>query len=295
MKRLIPIFLLLILLIFFTACGNSTTEEEIPPAVPVAPSTDSPPAPTDSSPTSTDISSEEAPPEPTQEIVEETPEIEQNTQAPEEPPDITINTENATGEEPGPDEATDNETEKAKKWVDELPSYELVFTPYGLMNDYHCQRIPVSIYIPGMMKDDYSDMWVKSDFTGEGEIPPYPLLQRHSEQFLSQLTITETSFQELELPEMTLDEYASIVIDTNSYSVPDFQLTSADKYELSDNITIALIIFSSESGQRVFNRFIYIHESGYIFNLTYTYYPEIDDISEMIEYSFGSFRRDDGD
>ena len=158
------------------------------------------------------------------------------------------------------------------------------------MIDYHCQRIPVSVYIPGMLKDDYSDIWGK---TSDPEEPPaYPLLQRHSEEYPSQLTLTEPSFEELDLPDMTLEEYAQNVISTNRSFVPDFEVISANTYDIADNFTVAIIIFSSEGGQRVFHRLIYIDESGYIINLTYTYYPDLDDISDMIDYSFSSFRRE---
>jgi hypothetical protein len=184
-------------------------------------------------------------------------------------------------------ENTGPKTEE-EQWVEDLPSDELVFTPFGMMLKYYAERMPVEILVPGMMKEDYSDIWIKSDVIEEP--PSYPLFQRHSKDPSSQLTITEPSFKELELSEMTLEEYVNVVVSANMQSHPDFNLISANKYELSENMTIATIKFSSEAGKRMFQRFIYIHNNGYIFNMTYAYRPAEDDIADMIEYSFATFK-----
>ena len=161
---------------------------------------------------------------------------------------------------------------------DKLPLPETYSTPFGRMAFYVGKRIPLIIQYPAE--------WVESE---NPDIPPsYPLTLRHSKDGLSQLTITEPSFADLGLSSMSLDEYVELVISTNMNSIPDFKLISEDYIELDEDAKARLIVFSSENGQRMFYRLIYIHDDNFIFNFTYAYRPLIEDIASIVSYSFST-------
>ncbi len=272
----------LFLTIFLFSCGCSSPEESdaiVTPELPETPPADEPPE----VPENTDgpLLSENT----TTTDEEPAPVPSDNTSTPDNEPDILPEPE--PDDEEDPRQPSDNTTqEMAEKWVDDLPSGELVFTPYGMMVKYFGERIPISICLPAAVGDDFSVLWYNSE--PSENLPTYPLLKRYSDKWPSQLSITEVSFEEVGLPEMTLDDYARDVIDVNSSFIPDFNLETAVHTSLSDTIEVAIIVFSSEKGQLMHHRLIYIHENGYIFNMTYLHRPQADDISEMIDYSFSS-------
>lgn len=159
-------------------------------------------------------------------------------------------------------------------------SSDVKLTPFGKMTLYHGQRIPLTI--------EYPAEWIVS-----GSSPTsYPLTLRHSEDTDSQLTITEPSFQELGLPEVGLEELSEVIINSNESIVPDFTLISTESLKLQDGKESKMIVFSSDAGQRVFYRLIYIHDNGITFHFTYSYRPSQDDIKSLIEYSFSTLSFD---
>ncbi len=153
-------------------------------------------------------------------------------------------------------------------------------TPAGEMTLYKSSRIPLSIKYPAS--------WVKS--SDPSATFPYPLMKRHSIGPGGELTITEPTFEELGLSVMSLDEYADDVISVNKIQVPDFTLTSNDYLYISNGLKAKLIVFSTDNGQRIFYRLIYVHENSHIFNLTYSYYPLFEDTRPLINYSFATLR-----
>jgi tetratricopeptide (TPR) repeat protein len=154
--------------------------------------------------------------------------------------------------------------------------------PVGAMTTYQGERIPLSIELPASW-----DITIETPTPGS----PYPLVLGHSEIPGSQLTITEPTFEELLLSEMSLDEYADNVIETNrEYGPPDFTLISQNMLGLRDEVEIKLITFSSNNGQRIFYRTIYIYNDGPIFNITYTYRPLLNDIRHIIYCSLSTLR-----
>jgi hypothetical protein len=159
---------------------------------------------------------------------------------------------------------------------------QLISTPFGKMTLYRGKRIPLSIQYPSeWIVGFYSPMYIGN----------YPITLRHSEYTNSQLTITEPSLQELVgLPEMSLEELTDIIIYTNQMEMelPDFALISRETIELQNNNHANIIVFSSDGGQRMFYRLIYIHDNGITFHFTYAFYPSEDDIKSLIDYSFST-------
>jgi tetratricopeptide (TPR) repeat protein len=179
--------------------------------------------------------------------------------------------------------------DEAQKAIDDfITAIELdpALEPVGPMAVYQGERIPLSIEYPGT--------WDVSFETPAPE-SPYPLVLGHSNIPGSQFTITEPTFEELHLSEMSLDEYAENVIETNrDYGPPYFSLISQNIVELRDEVEIKLIIFSSDKGKRMFYRTIYIYNSDPVFNFTYSYRPSLSDIRHIIYYSLSTLRIDAG-
>ncbi|MFC2002017.1 hypothetical protein ACFLUZ_05925 [Chloroflexota bacterium] len=158
---------------------------------------------------------------------------------------------------------------------------DVISTPFGEMLLYRGERIPVSIQYPAT--------WL---VTPDSSPPSYPRTMRHNSGTPSQLTITEPTFEEIGSSDVSLDAWADIVIATNQSFVPDFTLISQKYINFSDSEKAKVIVFSAESGKRMFYRLIYVYKNGLSFNLTYAYRPEIEDIESLIDYSFSTLQLD---
>ena len=165
-----------------------------------------------------------------------------------------------------------------KKLLELDPEFKAV----GEMSIYKGIRIPLSIRYPAS--------WVSSPESSTTR--SYPLFMRHDIFESGQLTITEPSFSEIGLSEMSLDEYADVVIATNKLLDPDLTLISQNYIDLLGSTKAKVIVFSIEGGQRISYRLIYIHEKSHLFNMTYTYHPSFVDIRSVICYSFATLHID---
>jgi tetratricopeptide (TPR) repeat protein len=170
-------------------------------------------------------------------------------------------------------------TESPTKPANQSTGTDIISSPYGPMSLYQGQRIPLSVRYPAE--------WVEGSLH-TADTPSYPLTLRHSAKFGSQLTITEPSFVELGLPEMSLDEYTKEVISTQIIIAPDFTLITEDYIDLENGAKAKFIVFSADSAQRMFCRLIYVHDNGIIFNFTYSYRPSVENIVSLISYSFNT-------
>jgi hypothetical protein len=156
---------------------------------------------------------------------------------------------------------------------------DVVSTPFGTMRLYRGQRVPATIQYPAD--------WV---VTPESSPPSYPLTLRRSMTTASQLTITEPTFKEMGLSTMSLDEYSDQVVSVNTKNSPDVKVISQTYTNVSDDAKAKVIVFSAESGKRILHRLIYVHDGNQVFNLTYSSRPSIEDISQLVDYSFGTFK-----
>jgi len=156
------------------------------------------------------------------------------------------------------------------------------FNPVGEMSVYKGIRIPLSIRYPAS--------WVSSPESSTTK--SYPLFMRHDIFESGQLTITEPSFNDIGLSDMSLDEYADVVIAVNKSLDPDLNLISQNYIDLLDSAKAKVIVFSIEGGQRISYRLIYIHDKSQLFNMTYSYHPSFVDIRPTICYSFATLHID---
>jgi len=175
------------------------------------------------------------------------------------------------------------EGESARAIADFSKAIDLdpTLAPIAPLVKYQGKRLPLSF--------GYPSEWTER--TGPADAPPpYPLTMRYSRTSGSQLTVTEPSFEELGLPAMSPEAFAETVISVNQDQVPDFALIDQEIIELSNTATARIIVFSSERGQRLFHRLIYVYQESLSFNVTYAYRPLREDIRPLINYSFATLR-----
>jgi hypothetical protein len=156
---------------------------------------------------------------------------------------------------------------------------DIISTDFGNMILYRGERIPISVQIPAD--------WV---VTPDSSPHSYPLTMKHSNTTASQLTITEPTFTELGLSNMSLDAYANDVISVNKGNFSDLTLISESYINFSVNEKAKVVVFSVESGNRIFYRLIYIYKNNLVLNFTYAYRPSMEDIRPLIDYSFGTLQ-----